>query len=137
MTEPNDNKPCGEVLGIDKQETFNHWLGAMQQHLDSPEAKRASAEEAAKASYETRDTIFMRVVKRTWGQRTWYEGTCIAGLPDQTMSIRLEMDNVEDLLSETKFLFAEALFKARVCGTFDAAKLRASKCQVELADLVT
>jgi hypothetical protein len=122
-------------------EHFNAYIGALHKHLDvtREESRAKQAEEAAAKSYAVRDTIYMRVHRKVHPRtgETSYYGYAIAGLPDPSMRVELHMPDLSDLLHETRFVFAEALFKARVEPTWDAAKKRAANSQPELAELVT
>lgn len=140
MSEPeNDNAgPVCEVVGIDEMATFNAYLGALQHNLDAnrekTRAEHAKAAEAAK--YEVRETLYMRVLRKTIAGEVSYHGECIAGLPNSNMSIALSMPALDELLHETKFSYACALLSSKTETDMLTAHRRAARCSVELADLV-
>lgn len=138
-------RPRGEVLGIDKQAAFNEWVDKTFQHLDENRAatRAEQAEAAQRAAYGVKDSVYMRVVRKKvltqQGYVVTYYGHAIAGMPDPSMTIDVNMaepDGVTEVLHEAKFLYAQALQKAGVEKDWDKAKLRAANCNVELADLV-
>lgn len=134
-----DLKPSGAtVLGIDEMATFNAYLGALQNNLEAnrEQTRREHAQAAEAAKHETRETLYMRVVRKTIMGEVSYHGECIAGLPNENMSIALSMPALDELLAEAKFSYACALLKSQTECDMLTAHRRAARCSVELADLV-
>jgi hypothetical protein len=134
-----DLKSSGaEVLGIDEMATFNAYLGALQTNLDKnrekTRAEHAQAADAAK--YELRETLYMRVLRKTIAGEVSYHGECIAGLPNANISVQLSMPALDELLAEAKFVYACGLLSSKTECDMLTAHRRAARCSVELADLV-
>jgi hypothetical protein len=70
------------------------------------------------------------------GELPRYRADCIAGLPAQVTSVWATAETPEDAAHEGRFRYAEGLYKSRICDTWEAAKERAAKVEVIVADVV-
>lgn len=137
MSELDPVAPAGaEVLGIDEAAAWDAHRKALIAHIKTDEAKAAAAkhQEEQEQRAQAKDTLFFHVVHRTLNGREFWRAECIAGLPDDRMSISLVLEQRHWLSSEAKHALAQQLFRTRVCGSWEAAQRRAAEANIIEAD---
>lgn len=123
-------------------------IRAAEQQIEEERPKQlAAADKAARdKEYGLRDAVYFRCVKRHGkeGERLFsVRATAIAGLPVASMEVWANGEAItvteaaEIALHEARFRYAEALWNAKAEKTWEAAKLRAAKAEIIMADLVT
>jgi hypothetical protein len=135
-----DDGPKVEVLREDQAETWRLGMAAVQKSIEEQRPIQRAEREAARraAQYGLRESLYFRVVKLNTreGERDRYRATCIAGLPKPDLTVYALGETPEEAVHEGRFRYAEALYKGRVEDTWEAAKARAVKADLSIADVV-
>jgi hypothetical protein len=132
--------PKVEVTQHDRLDEWRRGIAAVEKQLeeDRPRVAAERAEAARLAAYGLRETLYFRCRKlpAKEGELPRYRADCIAGLPAQVTSVWATAETPEDAAHEGRFRYAEGLYKSRICDTWEAAKERAAKVEVIVADVV-
>jgi hypothetical protein len=132
--------PKVEVIREDQAETWRRGMAAVAKSIEEQRPiQRAEREQArAIAQYGLRETLYFRCVKlgTREGQPERWRATCIAGLPKPDLSVYADGSDTGEAVHEARFRYAEALYKGRVEETWEAAKARAAKAELCIADVV-
>lgn len=133
--------PKVELVREDMAETWRRGMKGVREQIEAERPTRLAEREAARqaAQYGVRESLYFRVVKlgTREGQPDKYRATCISGLPEATMGVTADGPTPEDAVHEARFGYAEALYKARACKTWDESRARAAKADLCIADVVT
>lgn len=134
------SEPKVEITQHDRLDEWRRGIKAVEAQLeaDRESAAHEKAEAARLAQYGLRETLYFRVVRQNAkeGERPRYRADCISGMAPGVTSVWASEESPEDAVHEGRFRYAEALYKSRTCDTWEAAKERAAKVDVIIADVV-
>lgn len=143
-------QPAVEVVQHDALDEWRRGIAAAEKQIEEMRPVVAEEREKAKleAAFEKRDTLYFLCKKRPSkeGEPFRVRAECIAGLPEPdpekpSMSVWADgygetvKDAAEEAIHEARFRFAEALLSAKVAPDMEAARDRAARADLQLADL--
>lgn len=123
-----------EVLGHDRGEYWRKVKSAIAQSIEEQRPVQAEERErqAREASYNKRDDLYFRCER--FG--ALWRAECIAGLPGWISRVYADGMTPDEAVHEARFGFAQALYKAKLCPTWEAARARAANATLHIADKV-
>jgi hypothetical protein len=135
-----DDKPTAtvETDGVDRLDLWRKAMDGMEASIEANRIEqRAEADRAHREkTYGIRETLYFRVTPHKRGNVSAYKAECIAGLPGWVRDVSAVAETPEDAVHEARFGYAVGLFKSQLCKTMEAARERASRAELVIADVV-
>ena len=120
-----------QVVGVDQAEL---WRKSMKAIGESIEANKADvAQERAAQRHETKETLYFRAEPARGGL---WKVVCISGMSAHVRSLEAIADTPENAMFDARFHYAQALYRAKLTKNWEAARARAARAELVMADVV-